>query len=204
MEMLNGILTATLFLLYFILWAIKRREIIKTEGIDPKVLMKSKRPTQIYFGKLEKIMTIALAIILMLHFFFKNQFRAVEYISCLNNELWLSLGFILGIAGLAICRLAQRTMGKSWRVGIDEQSKPGLVTKGIYSYIRNPTYSGIFVTITGLLIINPTFLFTIWAVAFFLLIEFQVRCEEEYLEGQYKNEYIDYCAKTKRYIPFIY
>ena len=40
--------------------------------------------------------------------------------------------------------------------------------------------------------------------AFFIMMEFQVRCEEEYLEAQYGDEYAEYFARTKQYVPFIY
>lgn len=39
---------------------------------------------------------------------------------------------------------------------------------------------------------------------FFHSIEFQVRLEEEYLIEAHGDEYINYCAKVKRYIPYVY
>ena len=103
-----------------------------------------------------------------------------------------------------ICRIAQLTIGKSWRVGIDENAKPGLITHGVYKYMRNPTYTGLYLLCISIWIINPTFLYSYWILAFFIMMEFQVRCEEEYLESQYGIEYLDYCKQTKRYLPMIY
>ncbi len=45
---------------------------------------------------------------------------------------------------------------------------------------------------------NPTY--TGW----FFIMEIRVRCEEEYLEKTYGEEYAAYKKRTKRYIPFIY
>lgn len=56
----------------------------------------------------------------------------------------------------------------------------------------------------GVWIMNPTFLFGYWALVFFLMMEFQVRCEEEQLESQYGSEYVRYSQKSKRYLPKLY
>jgi len=204
MEYQNGILTAILFLAYLTLWKIKRSEILKSDGIDVNVIFKVKSPIQKYFGILEKVMTILIVLIIIIHIFFKDYISITHYINKLDTILIKAIGFVIGIVGLAICRIAQVTIGKSWRVGIDEQAKPGLITHGIYKYIRNPTYSGLYLLVIGVWLINPTILYSYWILAFFLMMEFQVRCEEEYLESQYGNDYSTYCKKTKRYIPGVY
>lgn len=204
MQVQNTILTTILFLGYLILWSIKRRELLKSDGVDVNVIFRATRPIQKYFGILEKVMTISIVLIIIIHAFFKDYFLATNYINCMDNPQIKILGFIIGLGGLLICRIAQITIGKSWRVGIDENAKPGLITHGIYKYMRNPTYTGLYLLCAGVWILNPTFLYSYWILAFYLMIEFQVRCEEEYLQTQYGNEYLDYCKQTKRYIPMIY
>jgi len=204
MEFQNGIFTAILFFGYLALWKIKRRELLKLEGVDVNVIYKAQRPIQKYFGMLEKIMTILIVLIIIIHVFFKDCYTLTDYIKTLDNLKIKALGLFTGMIGLAICRIAQVTIGKSWRVGIDEQARPGLITNGIYKYIRNPTYSGLYLLVIGVWLINPTILYSYWILIFFLMMEFQVRCEEEYLETQYGNDYSVYCKKTKRYIPGIY
>jgi protein-S-isoprenylcysteine O-methyltransferase Ste14 len=46
--------------------------------------------------------------------------------------------------------------------------------------------------------------FLIWVVSFALMLEFQVRLEEEYLLEKHGEVYINYCKKVRRYIPWIY
>lgn len=204
MQIMNGIFTIALFMGYIILWYIKRREMLKSDGVDVNVIFKATRPIQHYFGKLEKIMTPSIVIIIAVQLFFSEKFLATNTLG-LFEESWIQLsGFAIGISGLVLCRIAQVTIGKSWRVGIDEKAKPGLITHGIYKYMRNPTYTGLFLMCAGVWIINPTILFSFWIFAFFLMMEFQVRCEEEYLQINYSKTYLDYCKRTKRYLPFIY
>lgn len=204
MQILNTILTTTLFLGYLVLWQVKRKEVQKQAGIDVNVLSNNTRPIQRYFAKLEKIMTILVILLITLHFFFANHFIVTQYFWSTTFAPTQIIGFITGITGLVICRIAQVTMGKSWRVGIDEKISPGLITHGIYQYMRNPTYTGLYMLSTGVWLINPTALFSCWIIAFFLMMEFQVRCEEEYLEELYGQNFKKYCKKTKRYMPFVY
>jgi protein-S-isoprenylcysteine O-methyltransferase Ste14 len=204
MQITSSILTIILFMGYLILWRIKRNEIRKSEGIDVNVIFKATRPIQQYFSSLEKIMTIAIALIILIHLFFSNQLKVTENIIHIDLKLLNLIGFLIGLSGLTICRIAQVTIGKSWRVGIDENAKPGLVKTRIYRFIRNPTYTGLFLMCAGIWIMNSTFLYSLWILAFCIMMEFQVRCEEEYLQLQYGNEYSEYCKKTKRYFPLIY
>ncbi|MDH5399723.1 MAG: isoprenylcysteine carboxylmethyltransferase family protein [Cyclobacteriaceae bacterium] len=204
MAVLNGILTGGLFLAYLVLWKVKSNELKRKEGVEARVLEKSTRPLQLYFGKMERRMTLAVVVIIFIHLFYKDTFSLTNYYAPMDSVTFKFIGLILGGAGLTLSRMAQVIMGKSWRVGIDYLVKPGLVTRGIFRYIRNPTYSGIFLLIIGVWLINPTFLYAYWALAFYMLIETQVRCEEEYLEEQYGEDYLEYFRSTKRYVPGVY
>lgn len=204
MQIQDGLLTAILFLGYLILWYRKRKELLQSDGVDVNVISRATRPILRYFGILEKVMTVSIVLIIIIHVFFKNDVGATDSIDFLDNQPFKIIGFGMGSLGLSICRVAQVTMGKSWRVGIDENAKPGLITNGIYQYMRNPTYTGLYVLCIGVWMINSTFLYSYWILAFFIMMEFQVRCEEEYLESQYGKAYLDYCKQTKRYIPMIY
>ena len=56
----------------------------------------------------------------------------------------------------------------------------------------------------GIFLILPNFFIIIWIVLFYVMIEFQVRLEEEHLMSAYKKTYKEYMSRTKRYIPFVY
>ncbi|HOV15405.1 MAG TPA: isoprenylcysteine carboxylmethyltransferase family protein, partial [Spirochaetota bacterium] len=124
--------------------------------------------------------------------------------SPLNNFYFDILGFIIGLVGLSFCLYAQIKMGKSWRVGIDEKEKTELITTGLYRFIRNPTYFGLFILNVGLWIIWPTWTVFIFNLLFVLFFEIQVCCEEDFLTMTHGEEYLNYKKKTKKYIPFIY
>ncbi len=203
MNIEKGILTVLLFLGYVILWYIKRRELLRIEGVDVNVIYKAEKPVQRYFGFLGRTMTAAVVFIITAHLFFYGEYLMITPLININNFILNLTGFITGLSGLLLCRVAQVTIGRSWRVGIDESARPGLITNGIYRFIRNPTYTGLYLLCAGVWIINPTSLFLFWISAFVLMMEFQVRCEEEYLEEQYGMVYLEYFKQSKRYIPFL-
>lgn len=201
---IESVFVFTLLLLYLGLWKLKRINQIKTTGIDPQVMAKSTSNIQSYMNQLLRSLTIYAIIIISLHstgLQFKSLFSRLDFLSSLYIDI---TGFIVGLLGLSLCAYAQVKMGKSWRVGIDEKSKTDLVTTGVYKFIRNPTYLGLFILNIGVWLIWPTWTIFLLNFSFLLILEIQVRCEEDYLDSTHRDEYRKYKSKTKRYIPFIY
>ena len=69
-----------------------------------------------------------------------------------------SSGAALMLCGIGFLAVAQLHLGASWRIGIDADAKPGLVTDGLYRYSRNPIYVGLLTTIAGYACLLPTVL----------------------------------------------
>lgn len=201
---MEAIFVLSLFILCVVLWRIKQVSLIRKNGIDPQVLDKSCSNIQRYFGMYTKLMTVygmVIVLLLTLNIQIGSLFTRVKVISSTGFDV---TGLVIGLAGLSLCLYAQKKMGTSWRVGIDEQSATSLVTTGLYAYIRNPTYVGLFFFNLGLWIIWPTWAMFLLNLLFVLFLEVQVRCEEDFLTAAHGEEYLMYKRQTKRYIPFIY
>ena len=203
-DILRGISVTILFIAYLALWRYKRKTLIKNNGIDPEILYKDERPSQHLFSIVANILTIILIGLLVSHSIGIKDIPGFYYIIKLPDVLTAIIGLTIGILGLSICFIAQKTMGASWRVGIDKDAETNLVANGIYLYSRNPTYLGLFLVCAATFFIFPTMSFLIWVVIFILILEFQVRLEEEYLSEKHGEAYSDYCKDIKRYIPWIY
>src|SRR5436189_76722 len=67
----------------------------------------------------------------------------------------LFLGLALAIAGLPLIVVAQQTMGRSWRIGVDPEERTELVTQGLFGSIRNPIYSGMVLMAAGIALLVP-------------------------------------------------
>jgi protein-S-isoprenylcysteine O-methyltransferase Ste14 len=202
--MLEILFVITLFVLYIILWRIKQVSQIRDTGVDPQVMGKSLSNVQVYFSGFTKMMTfygMVVIILLGVNVQIGSFLSRVRELSSPSIDI---AGFVIGLAGLSLCLYAQSKMGASWRVGIDEKIKTTLITTGLYAYIRNPTYLGLFLFNAGIWLIFPTWAIFILNLLFVIFLEVQVRCEEDYLTTYHGEEYITYRQHTKRYIPYIY
>ena len=91
-------------------------------------------------------------------------------------------------------------MSKSWRIGIDATEKTELVTTGLFSYSRNPIFLGMLLSLLGLLLIVPDAFTLMFFVVGFILMDVQIRLEEEYLQRMHGSAYSNYKEKTRRWI----
>jgi protein-S-isoprenylcysteine O-methyltransferase Ste14 len=204
MRAIETVFVVTLFLIYLGLWEIKRINQKKNTGIDPMVMASSASSIQKYMSQLMKVITAYAVIIIILHSVQLQVGSLFSRVEPMNFIVFDIIGFVTGLIGLAFCLYAQIKMGSSWRVGIDEKVKTDLVTTGLYKYIRNPTYLGLFLLNTGVWLIWPTWTIFFLNFIFVLFLDIQVRCEEDYLLSLHGLKYAKYKESTKRYIPFIY
>lgn len=108
-----------------------------------------------------------------------------------NLTRWIGLG--LGFIGLGGVILARYTLGRSFSVVARATE---LVTRGIYSRIRNPIYVSGMVFLVGLLLMwQEPYLWILLAV----LIPMQIiraRREARVLEAEFGDAYREYRART--------
>lgn len=111
-------------------------------------------------------------------------------------------GAAISLAGIALMILSQYQMGAAWRFGVDQGEKTTLVTHGLYAFVRNPIYSGVFLFCIGLLVLFPHILVLLFLATAWLSIELQVRfVEEPHLRGLHGADYEKYTEQTGRYFP---
>jgi protein-S-isoprenylcysteine O-methyltransferase Ste14 len=110
--------------------------------------------------------------------------------------------FLLGGVFQAIMWLGVFQMGKSWRVGIDDQNPGKLKTEGIFQISRNPIFFGLDGIVIVVLLLHPNLLFLIFTVGFLIGLHIQIIREEKHLEEEYGEEYSNYKEKTARYLYF--
>jgi protein-S-isoprenylcysteine O-methyltransferase Ste14 len=126
---------------------------------------------------------------------------SVSVVSPPTGGAWLALGSLLLFGGIALIVIAQLQMGSSWRVGIDEQARPGLITNGLYRFTRNPIYLALFVTLAGLVVVLPTWPTLVGALVSVAAIRNAVRAEERYLRRAYDGEFDAYARRVGRFVP---
>lgn len=194
----------TLFVGYLVLWGSKRRLQKRSTGADPEVLRTDSTPLQAYFRRVLKVLTLVVVTSIVLHSFASSEWGALARVQVLDNRLTDVSGLLLGVAGLGLCLAAQITMGNSWRVGIDAEHETTLIDGGVFRWCRNPTYVGLFAMNGGLWLIWPSALNAAYWALFFVVIEFQVRAEEEHLSRLHGRRYEEYRKRSWRYVPGVY
>ncbi len=113
------------------------------------------------------------------------------------------LGALLMAAGVLLMTAAQLQMGRSWRIGIEEDARPGLVTWGLYRYCRNPIFAAMLVALGGLVLLMPSLLTLLILTTTYAGIRRQVADEERYLRRSYEAEYRAYAARVGRFTPWL-
>lgn len=205
LDMPAALYAGLLFVGYAVLWSLKRRSQRLATGIDPDVF--ARRPSgglQGYMSSLSRALQCYVVLLLAAHALAPTAAWGLRQLPLLDRPGVDEIGLLLGVSGLTLCWLAQRTMAASWRVGIDETNPTELITSGPFRLIRNPTYAGLFALTLGFWLIWPTWAVLTFALLFVVMLEVQVRCEEEYMLRQHGEAYETYFALTKRYIPGVY
>ena len=124
--------------------------------------------------------------------------------SALQGSWAGALGVGLLVAGVAATVLAQASMGRSWRIGVDTREAPDLVTRGAFRLVRNPIFMAMLVTAAGMAVTVPNLLAAGVLVCAVVAIEGQVRLvEEPYLRRTHGAAYTAYEAQVGRFLPGI-
>jgi len=126
-------------------------------------------------------------------------------------EAWLrggaapgrSAGLLLFAAGIALYRVAGRTLGDALSPFIEPRAGAPLVTHGLYAHLRHPIYlSQALIALGAPLTLGVRWTLVASAAALAVLALRMAR-EEEALTRTFPD-YIRYAATTKRLLPYIY
>ena len=111
-------------------------------------------------------------------------------------------GWLLFGAGAALTVVAQRQMGASWRVGIDDRPT-GLVSEGVFGLVRNPIFTGLLILLAGYACLMPAW----WSIGLWLAtalgLRIQIAYEERHLVRLHGRSYVDYAMRVGRLLPLL-
>lgn len=114
------------------------------------------------------------------------------------------VGLVVAVGGIVGVMLAQGGMGASWRIGVDNTERTELVTDGVFAVVRNPIFTAMVVTQVGFVVLAPTWLSLLALACLVVAVQLQVRLlEEPHLVAVHGAAYLDYAARTGRFVPGI-
>ncbi len=188
------------FILYFgIAFVLKSLIVAKRIGKNPLVLPKDDSAYGL-IGLYFKLTLIAMFIYVLAFAFFPTWHDYFLPIKQLDSSAIQYIGLILLFISLVWTVIAQGHMKNSWRIGIDNETKTELVTSGLFSVSRNPIFFGMILSLSGLFLTTPNALTVIFLILGYVLIQIQIRLEEEFLRKEHGEAYIKYKQRVRRLI----
>jgi protein-S-isoprenylcysteine O-methyltransferase Ste14 len=119
------------------------------------------------------------------------------------SGLRVALGAALLFGGLLLQAAAMLDLGASWRIGIEQGARPGLVTDGLYRFSRNPIFLALIAFLAGYVLLLPTLLSALILAGGCVAIRQQIAEEESYLLRAYGDAYRAYARRVGRLLPGI-
>jgi protein-S-isoprenylcysteine O-methyltransferase Ste14 len=196
---LRHILPAYLLIYFSTAFFWRSYRVWKTTGINPFVLGGTDSAHD-FIGRMFKLVFALIAGVVLVYSLSGSVYKYLLPISWLEHSGLKIAGLILLLLSLVWTLLAQSQMGESWRIGIDAKRKTELVRKGVFRFSRNPIFLGMAVTLLGLFLIIPNALTLLILILGVVLIQIQVRLEEEYLRQVHGEQYIEYCRNVHRWL----
>ena len=116
---------------------------------------------------------------------------------------WLNIPLKIVGAGLMVFGFFLNYSAKHKSKLFEMVSENKLITTGVYSIVRNPVYSAVLLACTGVVCIsNNLILFVVPVICWIYMTIFLKLTEEKWLTDLYGQEYIEYCKKVNRCIPW--
>lgn len=188
------------FVIYFgIAFVLKSLLVASRIGKSPLVLPKDDSAYGL-IGFYFKLTLIAMFVYVLAFAFLPTwygYFLPIRQLESLNVKY---TGLIMLFISLFWTVIAQTHMKNSWRIGIDLDTKTELITSGLFSISRNPIFFGMILSLVGLFLITPNALTLLFLIVGYILIQIQIRLEEEFLEKEHGQVYLYYKQRVRRLI----
>ncbi|MFT3920345.1 methyltransferase family protein [Cloacibacterium sp.] len=196
MELFIKIFLPIYFILFFgISFVAKTIIIARRIKKNPLVLPKDESAYALVGNYFKLCLVGIFGYVILFSFLSESCFLPIDFF---DAELLKFVGASLMLLALVWTIVAQNQMKNSWRIGIDNDTKTELITSGLFSISRNPVFLGMIVSLVGLFLATPNAVSLLFLILGYVLIQVQIRLEEEFLYRQHSEKYLDYFEKTNR------
>ena len=186
----------TYFLVVFVLPTYRVR---KRTGINPVTFSRTESAHDL-IGTFFKLIMAGLAAVVVISTFFPQLDHYLLPVFWLNGPITRYIGVGLLLIALVWIIVAQLQMGDSWRIGIDEKKATGLVRSGVFGFSRNPIFLGMLASLLGFFLALPNAFTLLFLTLGWVLIQIQVRLEEEWLRRIHGDAYSEYERNVRRWL----
>lgn len=198
-DALRIILPLYLLAFFVIAFAWRSYVVYKRTGINPYASGRSDRVIDFVQGFYAIPMLLLLATTLIFAFL-PGVYVFATPIVWLESLIVQIIGLVLMTLALVWVATAQANMGRSWRIGIDDKNEAELVETGLFTVSRNPIFLGVRVAVFGSFLVLPNAVTLVALVLGDVLMQIQVRLEEEFLTKVHGEKYIEFQKRVRRWI----
>jgi protein-S-isoprenylcysteine O-methyltransferase Ste14 len=114
---------------------------------------------------------------------------------------WYLAGAMVSVMGMGLILWSQATLGRYWVGGIGTHSGHRLVTRGPYSRVRHPLYSGFGLMGVGVAVLSLNPLVALTGLLIWLAVAVRAPAEEQLLAHKFKRQWTAYHARTGYFLP---
>ena len=184
---------------FIVAFVLRSLLVYRRSGVNPLVLPSS-ADAYGYVARAFKVVVAGIAVaVITLATWPESQVYFGRW-SVLSTPVVAYAGWALLIASLIWLLIAQAQMGTSWRIGIDDKRRTELVQHGLFTLSRNPIFLAMRVNLVGLFLVFPSAITSALLVAGEILMQVQVRLEEQHLTNLHGQLYDAYRAKVRRWL----
>jgi len=122
-----------------------------------------------------------------------------------GSRIFPIAGIILIVCGLFVRWVAILSLEHQFTVDVSITKEHRIIRKGIYRFVRHPAYAGSLLSFFGLGLSSANYLSML--IIFLPICSaflYRIHVEEKALIDNFGDEYLNYCASTKRLIPGIF
>jgi len=188
------------FVVYFFLAFAWRSWVVYLRTKINPVVLPAEDNAYGYVGRAFKTLMVLIGVAVIFQALGATWFEMLGPLPTIESSATFLAGWCLLLTSLTWLLVAQVQMGNSWRVGIDSENKTALVTTGLFAMSRNPIFLSMRVNLLGLVFVMPS-AFTVAAlVAGEILMQIQVRLEEQHLGEHHGSDYLAYRERVRRWL----
>lgn len=171
--------------------------VAKKIGKNPNILPRDDSAYAL-IGTYFKIALAALFVYVILLLLLPDRVMIAFKINILDINILKYIGIIIMVFAFILVVIAQTQMKNSWRIGIDNVMKTSLITSGLFQFSRNPIFLGMTVSLIGFFLTFPTIIAFFFSLIGSILMQIQIRLEEEHLLKQHGSVYLTYKKRVGR------
>ncbi|HKV29491.1 MAG TPA: isoprenylcysteine carboxylmethyltransferase family protein [Candidatus Dormibacteraeota bacterium] len=114
-----------------------------------------------------------------------------------------AFALLLAIAGIVLRWYAIVTLGRFFSMRVQTTSDQQVVQSGPYRLVRHPSYTGLLMTVLGVLLMSTNWFTLACYVIALPGFGYRIYVEEHALASELGDQYRDYMRRSKRLVPFL-